>query len=271
MRRKPLDPRLHRIEVTSKAIFAIQIAAMLFFAAYVALLNGFSISPLYIPLDNVLLVGSILLLLVSAERLFFFRVSMRYTKRENPKFIFSKKSLSGSVSLIIVSVLLLALILLPYTSELNMNGTAAGSPAIVQFKGSALFTVALADTITVRNDGAGSLNFALVTPSSYQAATSSDGMNETVIMASSLLGQTPALQPGASYSFSVFLNPEDTYYLIFLPSTGPAQAQYTIHYADNVTDMIAAGVVVASVIILAFSASAARKSMKELRGSTIYT
>jgi len=264
------DPRLHKIENTERIVLSVQAAMMVLFALYVAFLNGISLAPLYIPLENMLLVFCILFALIGAERLFFFIEAMHYSKKENSRCLVSRKNLSNALSMIVLVSLIFLILLLPYLNIFSTSGTATGNPAEVKFQGSAVFSLADISYVQIRNIGPVDINYSLIPASLYYSTLTTGATNETIIMDASILGSTGPLTPGSAVSYTVSLNPKLHYLLMFYALNSSAEVQYTLRSTGGPVAVYSMAIDAASIVLFAANATVSRRSMKMLRGSTIY-
>ncbi len=266
------DPRLARILTTRGLLFGLQGAAIALFAFYVVVLNGLSLRPVYFPIYNAVFLGSILLLIVSIERIFFFRLCIVYGKRSGAKFLIARKRFRGSVALIAVAAVLAAvLIVFTFTPVLNMSGNVHGQLGTVEFQSSNLLALNSVSSITITNTGAGNLTFAIVPAGDYNAAgATNQEANESALMQASINPGTNHVTPGNSVTVDIFPTLNSRYFVVMFPSGGTVSASYTLGMKAMPSLMYALFMAAAAVPVSGYMAAYSRSKMKELRPATIF-
>lgn len=267
------DPRLARILATRRILFGIQGGVLALFAFYVMLANGLSLVPIFFPLYNVILLGSLMLLMVAVERIFFFRLCIVYGKRSGAKFLIARKRFRGSAAMIGVAALLsLFLIALTFTPMLNQNGDVGGQLGTVEFDANNLFALSEVGSITINNLGLNSLTFVIVSSGNYYAAGATTATaNESALLLVSLNQGNDFVAPGGSTTASVPTTVNSHYFLVIFPSTGTVRAGYTLGMKAMPSLFYALLMSFATLPISAYLAGYARIQMKRLRTATIFT
>lgn len=109
--------RLIRIKRIKLGFFILEIALALVLGAAMAMLMKARFEPLFFPVDVFLFPVLIIILVMSAEAIYFKGLEIRYTRNKSRKFLLAKNSIMRAFIIIAVSALCLAALMLPMTQE----------------------------------------------------------------------------------------------------------------------------------------------------------
>ena len=261
------DPRLARILKTRGILFSIQGVAIGLFAFYIMIANGFALAPVFFPIYNVIFLGVMILLIVSVERIFFFRLCITYGKRSGAKFLIAKKRYRGSIALIVVAAAIsFMLVLLTFTPLANINGNARGQVGTVEFQSNDAFALNTVNSITIRNLGINNLTFVVVTANDYFLT----GANESALQQLSLNPGNNYVSPGGTTTAEILVNMNVHYFIVIFSNTGTVSASYIIGMKAMPSLFYAMMMAFAAIPISGYLAGYAGIQMKHLRPATIF-
>jgi hypothetical protein len=266
------DPRLARILRTRGLLFGLEGAVAAVMAVLVMFLNGFSFRPPYFPVSNIILIAIFIFLVMSAEKIFFFRLAMRYGKRKGVMFLIAKRVFRSSIAILVLS--LLAVILLfavNYMPVFNVHGSVSGPVGTANFESGndlGLFTVGY---VTIYNPTGSNLTFVIVTQGDYLASGATpQAANESVLIASNLAGGNDFVPAGGSTTVQVVTTPNTDYYIVAFSSAGNVQAQYTLGMKASPSLFYSLFLAAAIIPFSGYLGAAARREMSALRTETIF-
>ncbi|MEE9237570.1 MAG: tetratricopeptide repeat protein [Thermoplasmata archaeon] len=95
-----------RVRTARGIIIGIQIAVVLMISGYLIYRGGYSLTPMYMPLDRVIKLLMIMTVVVSIEMMVFRTLEIRYAPKDGQKFILSNSSWNGAKRALVVGVLL---------------------------------------------------------------------------------------------------------------------------------------------------------------------
>ncbi len=266
------DPRLARILTTRGVLFSIQGALIALFAFYMLIANGLSLAPVYLPIYNAVLLGALILLIVSAERIFFFRLCIVYGKRNSAKFLISKKLFRGSVAMIGIAIAVSAiLVIFTFTPLMNQDGSANSQIGTVEFQSNNIFALTTVSSITITNLGINNLTFFVVSANDYFATgATAQQANESALLQLSLNQGNDYVAPGGSTSVSILTNLNTQYFIVIFPSAGTVNVNYVLGMKSMPSLFYAMLMSFAAIPVSGYMAGYARIKTKELRPETIF-
>ncbi len=266
------DPRLARILTTRGILFSIQGATMALFAFYILIVNGFALAPFFVPLYNVIFLGTMMLLIVSAERIFFFRLCVVYGKRNAAKFLIARKRYRGSIALIAIAALIsFILVVFTFTPLMNVSGNSSGQIGTIEFQTNDVFAINTVNSVTLKNLGQNSLIFVIVPASDYNAAASgSQGANESALMQVSITAGVDHVAPGGTTTADIYPSINSQYYIVIFPSVGSVSVSYILGMKSMPSLFYAMLMSFASLPVSGYLAGYSRVKMKEMRTGTIF-
>ena len=266
------DPRLARILRTRGLLFGLEGAVAAVMAALVMFLNGFSLRPPYFPISNVILIAIFIFLVMSAERIFFFRLSMRYGKRKGVMFLIAKRAFRSSMAILGVSLLAVVLLFaLNYMPVFNVHGTLSGPVGTTTLESGndlGLYTVGY---VTIYNPSGNNLTFVIVTQGDYIASGATpQAANESVLISSNLAGGNDFVPAGGYTTVQVTTIPSTGYYIVAFSSSGNVQAQYTLGMRASPSIFYSFVFAAAIIPFSGYMGMIARREMSVLRVETIF-
>ncbi|MDH2906113.1 MAG: hypothetical protein PXX82_07170 [Methanomassiliicoccales archaeon] len=267
------DPRLFRILRTRSLLFGIQTGIIVLFALLIMLLNGLSLKPPYFPIYNVVLMVIFIVLILAVERIFFFRLSMKYGKRKGVMFLIAKRAFRTSTALTVLGVLFVAaLFVANYTPVFDVHGAVSGNVGTAQFSTGTVFGLFTVSSVTINNQGGNNLTFVIVSSGDYlSSGATPQSANESLLINSNLAGGNDFVPAGGTTTAQISTVPNAHYYIVIFPSSGGVQARYTLDMkaSPSILDafILAIGIIPAS----GYLAASSRKEMGLLKSETIYT
>ena len=266
------DPRLARILMTRRMLLSIQGAFIGLFTFYILILNGLLLAPLFVPLYNAVLLGALVLLIVSVERIFFFRLCIVYGKRDSAKFLISRKRFRSSLVMIAISVLISAgLVVLTFTPLLNQSGSESGQIGTIEFQSNNVFALNTVGTVTLTNLGINNLTFFIVSANDYYATgASAQHANESALLQLSLNQGNDFVSPGGSTTVSILTNLNTQYFIVIFPSAGSVNVNFVLGMKSMPSLFYAMLMTFAAIPVSGYLAGYARIQMKVLRPATIF-
>jgi hypothetical protein len=266
------DPRLFRILRTQRLLFGIQGILIAFFAVLIMLLNGLSLRPPYFPLYNVVLVAVFIFLVIAVQRIFFFRLAMKYGKRKGVMFLIAKREFRSSAVIAVLGALfVVSLFVVNFMPVLNVHGTAGGPVATASFSTGNVFGLFTVQSVTINNQGGNNLTFVVVPVSDYlSSGATPQSANESLLLNSNLAGGNDFVPAGGVTTVQISTVPNTQYYIVLFPSSGSVQAQYTLGMKPSNSIFDAFILAIGIVPVSGYLAAISRKNMNQLRSDTIY-
>jgi len=109
--------RLIRIKRIKLGFYALELILGLVLGFTMAAFLGAEFEPFYFPVDIFVFIMLIMLLIISAENIYFNGLELRYTKNKSRKFLQARNAIRGSMAIIAVSGICVLLLMLPYSQE----------------------------------------------------------------------------------------------------------------------------------------------------------
>ncbi len=267
------DPRLFRILRTRSLLFGIQIGIITLFALLIMLSNGLSLKPPYFPLYNVVLMAIFIFLILAVERIFFFRLSMKYGKRKGVMFLIARRSFRSSTAATLLGVLfVVSLFIVNYTPVFDVHGTAAGAVGTAKFSTGTVFGLFTVSSVTIYNQGGSNLTFVIVSSGDYTSSgATSQSANESLLINSNLAGGNDFAPAGGATTVQISTVPNTQYYIVIFPSSGAVQAHYTLGMKASPSIFDAFILAIGIIPVSGYLAAKSRSEMGLLRSETIYT
>ncbi len=267
------DPRLFRILRTRRLLFGIQGILIAFFAMLIMLLNGLSLRPPYFPLYNVVLIAIFIFLVLAVERIFFFRLAMKYGKRKGVMFLIAKREFRSSAAAAVLGALfVISLFVVNFIPVLNVHGAAGGPVATASFSTGNVFGLFTVQSVTINNQGGNNLTFAVVSVGDYlSSGATPQSANESLLLDSNLAGGNDFVPAGGVTTVQISTVPNTQYYIVLFPSSGSVHAQYTLGMKPSSSIFDAFILAIGIVPVSGYLAAVSRKNMNQLRSDTIYT
>ncbi len=267
------DPRLFRIMRTHRLLFSVQATIIAIFALLVMFLNGLSLKPPYFPLYNVVLILIFMFLAFAAERIFFFRLSMKYGKRKGVMFLIARRAFrTSSVTAALGVLFVLSLFMLNYTPVFNTQGAAAGAMSATRFSAGTSFGLFTVGSVTISNQGGSNLTFVIVSSGDFiSSGGTAHYANESLLINSNLAGGNDFVPSGGSTTVHISTLPNAQYYIVIFPSSGSVQAHYTLGMKASSSIFDAFILAIGIIPVSAYLAAVSRREMGLLRSETIYT
>ncbi|MBX8631835.1 MAG: hypothetical protein J9259_04870 [Thermoplasmata archaeon YP2-bin.285] len=266
------DPRLARILRTKSALFGMEEAALVIIAVFLLLLNGFSLRPPLFPIYNVVLIFFFFLLVMSVERIFFFRLSMRYGRRKGVMYLIARRVMRYSVAILVLSIVASALLFaVNFMPVFNQQGTVSGPVGTASFQSGNFLALYSVGSVTVSNPTGSNLTFVIVTQGDYLASGATpQAANESLLIYSNLAGGNDFVPAGGSTTVHIVTLPDAVYYIVVFSGSGNVQAHYILQMKASPSIFDAFLLSCGMIPVSAYLAVVSKANMSFLRSETIF-
>lgn len=113
--------RFNRVRTTKNVVLGLQVVLVGGLAAYLVYTSGFSVTPLYVPLNRVLHLLLLTLVVVSLEAFVFRALEMKYAYREGQRYLQAEANWRKAKKAVALGVLVVFLLLVPPVKTTTLN------------------------------------------------------------------------------------------------------------------------------------------------------